>query len=63
MVMGIKDKGIEIIDIKNKLEFILEIKINVKFYLIECLNRRYLKKGYVLVLQLEIYVYCVVKYN
>lgn len=45
MVMGIKDKGIEIIDIKNKLEFILEIKINVKFYLIECLNRRYLEKG------------------
>lgn len=50
MVMGIKDKGIEIIDIKNNLEFILEIKINVKFYLIECLNRRYLKKGYVLLL-------------
>lgn len=50
MVMGIKDKGIEIIDIKNKLEFILEIKINVKFYLFECLNRRYLKKGYVLLL-------------
>lgn len=61
--MGIKDKGTEITDIKNKSELILETKINAKPHPTERLNRRYLKKGHVLLLQLEIHVHCVVKYN
>lgn len=61
--MGIKDKGTEITDIKNKSELILETKINAKPHPTERLNRRYLKKGHVILLQLEIHVHCVVKYN
>lgn len=48
---------------KNKSELILETKINAKPHPTERLNRRYLKKGHVLLLQLEIHVHCVVKYN
>lgn len=61
--MGIKDKGTEITDIKNKSGLILETKINAKPHPTERLNRRYLKKGHVLLLQLEIHVHSVVKYN
>lgn len=43
--MGIKDKGTEITDIKNKSELILETKINAKPHPTERLNRRYLEKG------------------
>lgn len=43
--MGIKDKGTEITDIKNKSELILETKINAKPHPPERLNRRYLEKG------------------
>lgn len=43
--MGIKDKGTEITDLKNKSELILETKINAKPHPTERLNRRYLEKG------------------